>query len=123
MPGHVVGHGLREVGIIGGLLRVRAEIVDRPALPLEMLLDRLLQLEAAVIRTERDGVAGRPGGAGRRGSLFDKFQHGDNALLNLVAAVQVNVIRPADRIANVIFINVQRLVKLAQQKVFSVACG
>ena len=50
--------------------------------------------------------------------LVDKTQEGSNPLLDLVAAIQVNLIRPADRITDVLLVNVQCLIKFPEQKRF-----
>ena len=54
----------------------------------------------------------------RRGGLVDKFQNRSDALFDLIAAVRVNVEGAADRIGDVFFIKLQRVIELAEQESF-----
>ena len=118
--GDVVRHGLREVRIVGGNHRGGAEVQDlQPAL-FEMLLERLLQLVAGMIGAEShdDGSVLARAGSGAVGGLVDEFQEGGNPLFDLVAAIEINLVRTADRVGDVLFKNVQSLIKLAEQESF-----
>ena len=57
-------------------------------------------------------------GTGGFGAAFDEPRQGRDALLDLIAAIEINFIRTADRVADVLFIRVERVVELPQQKSF-----
>ena len=50
--------------------------------------------------------------------MLDELQHRGNALLDLVATGEVNFVRTANRIADIVLVTVQRFVELAKQKSF-----
>src|SRR5256886_8166914 len=83
-----------------------------------MLPERLLQLVAGMVRAERHGhgpVLGRAG-SGAAGSLVDKLQYGSDPLFDLVAAIEINFIRTANGVGDVLLKNIQRFVKFAEQE-------
>src|SRR3989442_8824249 len=86
-----------------------------------MLLEDFLQFIAAMIGAQSEG-RGAAGGcladSRRSGSLVNKFEHRRDALFDLVPATEVNFVRAADGIADVVFVAFQRLVELAEQKSF-----
>ena len=53
---------------------------------------------------------------GGRVALLDEIEHGENALLDLVAAIGISLVGAADGVADVLLEFVQRLVKFPQQK-------
>src|SRR5215472_14893111 len=96
--------------------RRRAKIGDANAAVFQVMLERFLQFEAAVIGA--DGYRRRSVGwyEARNFALFNEVQQGSNALLDLIAAIHVDVVRTADWVADVLLEQIQRFVKLAQQK-------
>ena len=107
--------------IIRRIFARRAKIADRQAAFAQKRLERFLEFVTAVIRAEckiNDGCGCLIGIFRKEVVLFHKFQKRDDALLNLIAALDINMIRAANRIADVFFVRLQRLVKFAQQKSF-----
>ena len=82
-----------------------------------MLLERFLELVAAVVGAQGDAASRRGrGAAGGLAVCSMKLSMRGNALLDLVAAVGVDLVGAADGIADVLLEFVQRLVKFAQQE-------
>ena len=108
-------HGI--VRVIRGFAGVSAEIHDAHALVFQMFLEDFLQLKPCMIGTNgkfhRFPIAGT---RRKHAVLFHKSKNRGNALFNLVAAVQIYIIRTADGIADVFFKNIQGVVKFAEQK-------
>ena len=108
------------IGIVAAFFGMPTEVADRMTLFLKVKLDRFFQLEAAAVRSQRDlrlhqgnwtvWLDAR--------SLLDELQHRSNALLDLVATGQVNFVRTANRIADIVLVTVQRFVELTEQKSF-----
>ena len=111
-------HGLGVIRIVGGLCGVRAEVRYRDALFVKIVAQHFLELKAAMVGANGHAhPAGRSRAAGgHAGSLIDEFQHRGDALLDLVAAVEIHLVRPADRIADVRLVVVQGFVEFPQHE-------
>ena len=110
---HTPRHRLRKIRIIGGFFGTGAKICHAHASLLEMLLDGFLELEAAVIGAESNG-RGFPGHRDLR--LVQETQQRSDALLDLVAAIEIHLVRAADGIADVLIEKIECFVEFAQQK-------
>ena len=112
-----VRHEQTVVRIIHGIGAVRSKVIEADAALAKIFFELLLQLVAAVIRTDchtrcltrRD----RPDHDVRL-TLLDEPHERCNALFDLIAAIHIHVIRTADGIADVFFKRVQRVVELAE---------
>ena len=84
-----------------------------------MFLQRLLQLVTGMIRAQRHGHGPLPHRPGRHAvAHLDEAQHRHDPLLNLIAAIHINLIRTANRIADVLLKGIERFIEFAQQKSF-----
>src|SRR2546428_812489 len=70
-----------------------------------------------MVRADGNGRRPRPCPYGWL-TLLDEPQHGNDPLLDLIAAVQIDLVRSADRVADVFLEKVERLVELPQQESF-----
>ena len=86
-----------------------------------MLLQRFFQFITAVVRAQGE-VDRRHGFRDVRDRqnfmLFHKFQQRGDPLLDLIAAILIDFVGAADRVADVFFKFFERFVKFAQQKGF-----
>ena len=98
-------------------MRVNAQLA-------QVFAQRFLERETAMVRANRDGdfSSGIAGGGSGLG-LFQKIQHGENALFDLVAGVAIRLKRAPDGVADVLFVFIKRVVKLAHKKCFFRSLG
>jgi len=80
-----------------------------------VLFEGLFELETAMIGPEGD--LRRMRGAGRGlGALAQKAKQGDDALLDLIPAIQIDLVRAPDGVADVLLKQLEGFVEFAQQK-------
>ena len=82
--------------------KMSQEIRQADAARIEVTFEGFFELKAPMIGTEGDSRGFGHGGAWRL-ALFDKAQQRRDALLDLVAGGQVNFIRTADGVADILF--------------------
>ena len=120
--GDAFGHGLRVIRIIG---RIRCECVPKST-RLTPLLVRDVALSISFSSKppwsapngNSDSLARHRAGWRLASVCSINLQQRSNALLDLVAAIQVNFVRTADGIADVLLENIEGFVEFAQQKSF-----
>ena len=114
---HALPDRLREIRIIRGFPRAGPEIRHAQGTLQQKFFERFLQLVARVVRADRDrdGLV-----AGQRGALalLDEPQQRHDPLLDLIAAVQIDFVRAADRVADIFFERVEGFVEFPEQERF-----
>ncbi len=107
------------IGIVGGRGRARSIITRADALGGEVGLDGFLQFVTTVVRAQREHDSRTISGTRRRGfAMVNKAQERRDPLLDLVAGVHVDLVGAADRITDVLFEHVERVVEFAEEKGF-----
>jgi len=122
---NALGHGLGVIRVIRRKGGMRAQIHEAYTLPGEVLLENFLQLITAMIGTQRKGDR-RPRvliGRGNHLAAINEAEQGGDALLNLVPAIQINLVRAADGVADILFKMSSVSSNSRNRKVFSAACG
>ncbi len=115
---HTLRDRLGIIRVIIGFFGTRAEIRDADSALFEVLLEDFLEFKAAVVRAQRNRGQFGARQAAAPFPLLDKAQQRRKPLLNLVPAVEVHIVGPADRIADVFLEYIEGLIEIAQQESF-----
>ena len=116
MVRHALRHRLRVIRVIARFAVGRPEVRHAHAALLQVLLQRLFEFVAAVIRPDGNGRRPATPLPCPRLAVLDERQQRHDPLLQLVTAIEIDLVRTPNGIADVLLERMQRLIELAQQK-------
>ena len=102
MARHALRHRLRVIRVIGRFLAARPKVSHAHATLLQVLLQRLLQFVTTVVRPDGNGRRLRGPLPCCRLAAHDEPQQRSNPLFQLVPAVEIDLVRPTDRVADIL---------------------